>query len=69
MTLDEYSEFREKLTSQYSSIARNFAKLDSRWIDRKMNKEDVVHDADVKSLKNIHSALTNMIKIIEKYIE
>lgn len=69
MTLDEYSEFREKLTAQYSSIARNFAKLDSRWIDRKMNNEEVIHDADIKSLKNIHSALTNMIKIIEKYIE
>ena len=69
MTLDEYSELREKLTGQTAIITRNFAKMDSRWIDRKMNTEDVVHDLDVKNLKNIHSALNNIIRVIEKYID
>ena len=69
MTLDEYNKFKEQLNFVNTRISYNFGLLDSRWVERKMNDEDVTHDKDLVNLNNIYSGYIEMQKIVKQYVQ
>ncbi len=69
MTLDEYNNFRKQLDFVNTRISYNFGRLDSRWLERKMNNDDVTHDKDLENLLNIYEDYIKMQKIVKQYIK
>ena len=68
MTLDEYNSFKKRLDYVNKRISYNIGLLDSRWIKRKMNEDDVMHDKDLENLNNIYADYIEMQKIIKQYM-
>ena len=68
MTLDEYNSFKKRLDYVNTRISYNIGLLDSRWIKRKMNEDDVMHDKDLENLNNIYADYIEMQKIIKQYM-
>lgn len=69
MTLNEYNNFRKQLDFVNTRISYNFGLLDSRWLERKMNDDDVTHDKDLENLLNIYNGYIELQKIVKQYIE
>lgn len=68
MTLDEYNNFKKQIDYVNTHISYNIGLLDSRWIKRKMNEDDVMHDKDLENLNNIYADYIEMQKIIKQYM-
>lgn len=68
MTLDEYNNFKKQIDYVNTHISYNIGLLDSRWIKRKMNEDDVMHDTDLENLNNIYADYIEMQKIIKQYM-
>lgn len=68
MTLDEYNSFKKQLNFVNTHISYNIGLLDSRWIKRKMNEDDVMHDKDLENLNNIYADYIEMQKIVKQYM-
>ena len=68
MTLDEYNNFKKQLNYVNTRISYNIGLLDSRWIKRKMNEDDVMHDKDLENLNNIYTDYIEMQKIVKQYM-
>lgn len=68
MTLDEYNSFKKQLNFVNTRILYNIGLLDSRWIKRKMNEDDVMHDKDLENLNNIYADYIEMQKIVKQYM-
>lgn len=68
MTLDEYNNFKKQIDYVNTHISYNIGLLDSRWIKRKMNEDDVMHDKDLENLNNIYADYIEMQKIVKQYM-
>ena len=68
MTLDEYNSFKKRIDYVNTRISYNIGLLDSRWIKRKMNEDDVMHDKDLENLNNIYTDYIEMQKIVKQYM-
>ena len=68
MTLDEYNNFKKQIDYVNTHISYNIGLLDSRWIKRKMNEDDVMYDKDLENLNNIYSDYIEMQKIVKQYM-
>ena len=68
MTLNEYNNFKKQLNYVNTHISYNIGLLDSRWIKRKMNEDDVMHDKDLENLNNIYADYIEMQKIVKQYM-
>lgn len=68
MTLDEYNNFKKQINYVNTHISYNIGLLDSRWIKRKMNEDDVMHDKDLENLNNIYADYIEMQKIVKQYM-
>ena len=68
MTLNEYNNFKKQIDYVNTHISYNIGLLDSRWIKRKMNEDDVMYDKDLENLNNIYADYIEMQKIIKQYM-
>ena len=68
MTLDEYNNFKKRIDYVNTHISYNIGLLDSRWIKRKMNEDDVMYDKDLENLNNIYADYIEMQKIVKQYM-
>ena len=68
MTLDEYNNFKKQIDYVNTHISYNIGLLDSRWIKRKMNEDDVMYDKDLENLNNIYADYIEMQKIVKQYM-
>ena len=69
MTFEEYDKFKREFDYINRRISYNFGLLESRWLDRKMNKEDISYNKDMENLNNIYKGYLEMQKIVKQYIE
>ncbi len=68
MTLQEYDDLKKKLTFIGMQVSYNIGQLDARWLERKMNNEDITYVRDIENLINIYEGYAKMSNIIKKYI-
>lgn len=69
MTLSEYNNLKQKLSFINSKISYNFAFLDSRWLERKINNDnDITYIKDNENLNNIYNYYDEIRSEIKKYI-
>lgn len=68
MTLSEYNNLKQKLSFINSKISYNFAFLDSRWLERKINNDDITYIKDKENLNNIYNYYDEIKSEIKKYI-
>ena len=68
MTLNEYDNFKKQIGYVNTRISYNIGLLDSRWIKRKINEDDVMHDKDLENLNNIYADYIEMQKIVKQYM-
>jgi hypothetical protein len=69
MIENEYNDLKRKFNFVQSHISYNFGLLDSRWLERRMNKNDTAHDKDLDNLLNIYEDCMELQKIVKQYIE
>lgn len=70
MTFEEFDKLKSEMRSIESAISYNCGLLESRWLERKYNKnDDITSERDNANLSQLYDEYDKLKNIVKKYIK